>query len=66
MRLNHHEEEVYGSRTAPAAVIASTTPGGAPASTDKRHAGCPRFGHHSADAHRESEIVGGAFQHEHD
>jgi len=29
----------------------------------QKSGGCPVFGHHPADAHRESEIVGGAFGH---
>jgi hypothetical protein len=70
MRLNHHEEEVYGSRAAPSAVIASITPGAGGAVHAHNtlpggsRSGCPRFGHHRADSHRESEILGGAFQHD--
>jgi hypothetical protein len=59
MRLNHFEEEEIGR--APDLAGESTMSKSQLGGTSQLTNGCPRFGYHSADAHRVSEILGGAF-----
>ena len=62
MRLNHFEEEEIGRAPDLSGESTKSTieVGGVSQLTN----GCPRFGCHSADAHRVSEILGGAFAHD--
>ena len=62
MRLNSHEEEVLGQGSPSSHHKPHSNEGRPGHDHPKMIAGCPRFGHHAADRHRESEIVGGAFE----
>ncbi len=62
MRLNNHEEEVLGQCSPHAHHSPQSGRGEKGDGNHGPSAGCFRFGLHTADRHRESEIVGGAFE----
>jgi hypothetical protein len=62
IRFNTDIDEEYGRGEHPRTTSSASSPSEASTSSPKS-AGCPVFGHHPANAHREEEIVGGAFGH---
>jgi hypothetical protein len=60
-RFNTDIDEEYGRGDHPQTTSSASSP--AAVTSSQKSAGCPVFGHYPANAHREEEIVGGAFGH---